>query len=76
VLTDPSAHADIDGIGWVRGSLDGNRITAAGQMFRMAMFHENHPDLEMSGRPRTTVTLTYDWSAVPPLSEHRMLTGK
>src|ERR1051326_1293248 len=44
VLADPSAHAAIDGTGWVRGSLDGDRITAAGQVFRMAMYHENHPD--------------------------------
>jgi uncharacterized protein YndB with AHSA1/START domain len=108
VLADPSAHADIDGTGWVRGSLDGGRITAAGQVFRMAMYHENHPDrdyrianrvevfdepraiawrpgtevpetgelrfggwiwrydLEATGPSRTTVTLTYDWSGVPP----------
>ena len=44
VLADPSAHADIDGTGWVRASLQGERITAAGQVFRMAMFHPNHPD--------------------------------
>ncbi len=44
VLADPSAHADIDGTGWVRESVDGGRITTAGQVFRMAMFHENHPD--------------------------------
>ncbi|MCU1427410.1 MAG: hypothetical protein JWL83_1410 [Actinomycetia bacterium] len=108
VLADPSAHADIDGTGWVRESTDGDRITAAGQVFRMAMYHENHPDkhykianlvevfdepraiawqpgtespetgelsfggwiwrydLETTGPSRTTVTLTYDWSAVPP----------
>ena len=107
VLADPAAHADIDGTGWVRGSLDADRITTAGQVFRMAMFHENHPDkdyrianlvevcdephaiawkpgtespetgdlsfggwtwrydLEATGPARTTVTLTYDWSAVP-----------
>jgi uncharacterized protein YndB with AHSA1/START domain len=107
VLADPSAHADIDGTGWVRDSLDGGRITAAGQVFRMAMYHPNHPDkdykianlvevfdepraiawkpgtespetgelsfggwtwrydLESTGPSRTTVTLTYDWSAVP-----------
>ena len=107
VLADPSAHADIDGTGWVRGSLDGDRITAAGQVFRMAMYHPNHPDqdyqtanlvevfdepraiawkpgtespetrelsfggwiwrydLDATGPARTTVTLTYDWSAVP-----------
>jgi hypothetical protein len=108
VLADPSAHAGIDGTGWVRGSLEGDRITAAGQVFRMAMYHPNHPekdyetanlvevfdepraiawkpgtessdtgelsfggwtwryDLEATGPARTTVTLTYDWSAVAP----------
>jgi hypothetical protein len=108
VLADPSAHADIDGTGWVRDSLDGDRISAVGQVFRMAMFHPNHPDkdykmanrvevfdepraiawqpgtespetgelsfggwiwrydLEATGPSQTTVTLTYDWSAVPP----------
>src|SRR5205807_938037 len=108
VLADPSAHADIDGTGWVREALDVDRITAAGQVFRMAMYHENHPDkdykmanlvevfdeprtiawkpgtespetgelsfggwiwrydLEATGPALTTVTLTYDWSAVPP----------
>ena len=113
VLADPSAHADIDGTGWVRESLDGDRIIAAGQVFRMAMYHPNHPDkdykianrvevfdepraiawkpgtespetgelsfggwiwrydLEATGPSRTTVTLTYDWSAVPPqVREH------
>lgn len=108
VLADPSAHAAIDGTGWVRQSLDGNRITGAGQVFRMAMYHPNHPDkdykitnlvevfdepraiawkpgtestdtgelsfggwywrydLEATGPSQTKVTLTYDWSAVPP----------
>jgi hypothetical protein len=44
VLADPSAHVDIDGTGWLHAPLDGERITAAGQVFRMAMYHENHPD--------------------------------
>ncbi len=108
VLADPSAHADIDGTGWVRGDVDGDRITGVGQVFRMAMYHEHHPDgdyqianlvevfdppraiawkpgtesvetgelsfggwtwrydLAAEGRSRTTVTLTYDWSAVGP----------
>src|SRR5258708_32038244 len=44
VLADPSAHADIDGTGWGRESLDGDRITAVGQGFRMGMYHPNHPD--------------------------------
>jgi len=112
LLADPSTHADIDGTGWVREPLDGERIGAAGQVFRMAMFHDNHPDgryevanlvevydepraigwkpgtaapdgelsfggwtwrydLEPAGAGATTVTLTYDWSAVPPpVREH------
>ena len=113
VLADPSAHAAIDGTGWVRDPLDGERLTEAGQLFRMAMHHDNHPvgdylmtnrvcvfdppravawqpgqdvtgdgtvsyggwvwryDLEPVGPARTRVTLTYDWSAVPPpLREH------
>jgi uncharacterized protein YndB with AHSA1/START domain len=112
VLADPSTHAAIDGTGWVRESLDGKRLTETGQVFRMAMYHDNHPDkdyemanrvevfdrprtiawqpgqgpddanldfggwvwrydLEPAGADRTQVTLTYDWSAVPPqLREH------
>jgi hypothetical protein len=90
----------------VRQSLGADPITAAGQVFEMAMFHPDHPDkdyemsnhmvvfdepraiawkpgtrspetgelsfggwiwrydLKASGPSRTTVTLTYDWSAV------------
>jgi uncharacterized protein YndB with AHSA1/START domain len=113
VLADPSTHAAIDGTGWVRESLDGKPLTETGQIFRMAMYHENHPDkdYEMANKvvafdaPRaiawepgqdeasngnlscggwvwrydlapvgsssTEVTLSYDWSAVPPqLREH------
>jgi len=112
VLADPSTHEAIDGTGWVRESLDGKPLTETGQIFRMAMYHENHPDkhYEMANRvevfdpPRavawlpgqgpdnanlefggwiwrydlkpvgaaeTEVTLSYDWSKVPPfLREH------
>ena len=121
VLADPSTHEAIDGTGWVRESLDGKRLTETGQIFRMAMYHDNHPDkdyemanrvevldpphaiawqpgqgptergnlmspgntdpddgaiefggwiwrydLESVGADRTDVTLTYDWSRVPP----------
>jgi uncharacterized protein YndB with AHSA1/START domain len=107
VLADPSTHQAIDGTGWVRESLDGKQLTETGQIFRMAMYHENHPDkdyemanrvevldapsaiawqpgqesetgelgfggwtwrydLEATGPSATTVTLTYDWSDVPP----------
>ena len=37
---------EIDGTGWVRESLDHDRITASGQVFRMAMYHPNHPEKE------------------------------
>jgi uncharacterized protein YndB with AHSA1/START domain len=108
VLADPASHAAIDGTGWVRETRDDQRLTAAGQVFRMAMYHGNHPDghYEMANQVRvfdppraiswapgqdlggdgtlrfggwtwrydltpadgstTEVTLSYDWSAVPP----------
>jgi uncharacterized protein YndB with AHSA1/START domain len=52
VLADPSTHEAIDGTGWVRESLDGKQLTETGQVFRMAMYHENHPDknYEMANR--------------------------
>jgi hypothetical protein len=113
VLADPASHPAIDGTGWVAKALDTAPLTGAGQLFRMAMYHANHPDgsyemvnrvavfepsraiswepgqdAEGDGEPRfggwiwrydlvpagphrTEVTLTYDWSAVPPfLREH------
>lgn len=52
VLADPAEHAAIDGTGWVRESLDGDRLSEVGQIFRMAMYHANHPDgnYEMANR--------------------------
>jgi len=44
VLTDPARHAAIDGTGWVREPLDVERLTGAGQMFRMSMYHVYHPE--------------------------------
>ncbi|WP_193043747.1 SRPBCC family protein [Mycolicibacterium baixiangningiae] len=44
VLADPASHAAIDGTGWVRESLDGAMLTARGQIFRIAMYHDNLPD--------------------------------
>ena len=44
VLTDPAKHAAIDGTGWVRETVDSKPLTAAGQIFRMSMYHPNHPD--------------------------------
>jgi hypothetical protein len=111
VLADPASHAAIDGTGWVREPLDSTPLTAPGQIFRMGMYHPNHPDgsyqmanrvqlfdpprtiswepgneaddgtvsfpgwswrydLSAAGPSSTTVTLRYDWSAVPdPIRE-------
>jgi hypothetical protein len=44
VLADPAKHAAIDGTGRVRDALDSRPLTAPGQIFRVAMYHENHPD--------------------------------
>lgn len=44
VLADPSSHVAIDGTGWVKEDQDGEHITASGQVFRMGMYHQNHPD--------------------------------
>jgi uncharacterized protein YndB with AHSA1/START domain len=43
-LADPAKHAAIDGTGWVCGPLDSQPLAAAGQVFRMTMYHPNHPD--------------------------------
>lgn len=57
VLADPSKHAAIDGTGWVCESLDGERLTVAGQVFRMAMYHPNHPD---GGYRMANLVLVFD----------------
>ena len=44
VLADPATHAAIDGTGWVQEPVDRAQLTEAGQIFRMAMFHADHPD--------------------------------
>ncbi|WP_292991487.1 polyketide cyclase [Mycobacterium sp.] len=108
ILADPTTHEAIDGTGWVRESLDGATLTRNGQVFRIAMYHDNHPDknyemanqvvvfdrpnaiawqpgqdpegdgnlsfggwiwrydISDAGPSETHVTLTYDWSGVPP----------
>jgi hypothetical protein len=52
VLADPSTHEAIDGTGWVRQPFTDKPLTETGQVFRMAMYHENHPDkdYEMANR--------------------------
>src|SRR5215472_19244211 len=44
VLADPARHAAIDGTGWVREYVDSTPLIAAGQVFRMAIYHAGHPD--------------------------------
>lgn len=107
LLADPKNHAAIDGTGWVREALDSGQLSHAGQIFRVAMYHDNHPaknyemankvvvfdrphaiawqpgqgsgdgnlsfggwiwryDIRGTGSSEAHVTLTYDWSAVPP----------
>jgi hypothetical protein len=54
VLADPAKHGAIDGTGWVRGAVDSEPLTAAGQTFRMSMYHPGHPDgnYQMANRVR------------------------
>ncbi|TXL60850.1 SRPBCC family protein [Aeromicrobium terrae] len=44
VLADPRKHASIDGTGRVEEPVDPRPMTAAGQVFAMAMYHPNHPN--------------------------------
>jgi hypothetical protein len=44
VLADPATHAAIDGTGWVQEPVDREPLSAVGQIFRMGMYHEGHPD--------------------------------
>ena len=41
VLADPTTHEAIDGTGWVRQPLAAKRLSEAGQVFRMGMYHAN-----------------------------------
>ncbi|MEV4167706.1 hypothetical protein [Nonomuraea dietziae] len=107
VLADPRTHSAIDGTGWVQEAVNQAPLTEVGQIFRVDMYHADHPngnyqvvnkvqvldppraiawltgqekenghlefggwiwryDLAPLGPSETEVTLTYDWSAVPP----------
>jgi hypothetical protein len=44
VLANPESHVVIDGTGWVKEPLDRQQLTRVGQIFRVAMYHDNHPD--------------------------------
>ncbi|GAB7035852.1 SRPBCC domain-containing protein [Streptomyces sp. NPDC021749] len=66
VLADPTAHSAIDGTGWVQEAVDRAPLTEEGQIFRMAMYHPNHPhgDYQVANKvqvldpPRTIGWLT------------------
>ncbi|OBI82359.1 SRPBCC domain-containing protein [Mycobacterium sp. E740] len=55
VLADPSTHQAIDGTGWVREPLDREPLTETGQIFRMGMYHDNHPEKEYEMANRVEV---------------------
>jgi uncharacterized protein YndB with AHSA1/START domain len=44
VLADPATHSAIDGTGWVQEAVDRSPLAEVGQVFRMDMYHPNHPD--------------------------------
>jgi uncharacterized protein YndB with AHSA1/START domain len=44
VLADPATHSAIDGTGWIQESVDRTPLTEAGQIFRMDMYHPDHPN--------------------------------
>src|SRR5690606_34372041 len=44
VLAAPSTHAAIDGTGWVQEAAEPAPLTEVGQLFRMDMYHVNHPN--------------------------------
>src|SRR5215212_4296575 len=44
VLADPATHSAIDGTGWVQEAVDRAPLAEVGQVFRMDMYHPNHPD--------------------------------
>ncbi|MGE2717534.1 polyketide cyclase [Mycolicibacterium litorale] len=52
ILADPATHMAIDGTGWVRDPVDREPLTRSGQIFRMGMYHDNHPNrhYEMANR--------------------------
>lgn len=44
VLADPMTHAAMDGTGRVQEPLDREPLSEVGQVFRMNMYHPDHPD--------------------------------
>ncbi len=44
VLADPTTHSAIDGTGWVQEAANQAPLTEVGQVFRVDMYHPDHPD--------------------------------
>lgn len=44
VLADPTSHSAIDGTGWVQETVDQAPLTEVGQIFRVDMYHADHPN--------------------------------
>jgi hypothetical protein len=44
VLARPENHLDIDGTGWLAECIDPAPLTETGQVFRIGMYHDDHPD--------------------------------
>jgi hypothetical protein len=55
VLADPTSHAAIDGTGWVVKALDPAPLAGRDQIFRMGMYHPNHPDGSYTVANRVTL---------------------
>jgi hypothetical protein len=66
VLADPTTHPAIDGTGWVQDPVERAPLTEVGQIFRMDMYHANHPSgdyqvvnkVQLLDPPRTIAWLT------------------
>jgi hypothetical protein len=44
VLASPERHLQIDGTGWLAECVDPAPLSEEGQVFRIGMYHDNHPD--------------------------------
>src|ERR1700756_562955 len=55
ILAAPTTPPAIDGTGWVREALDREPVTAAGQIFRVAMYHDNPPAKNLEGANKGVV---------------------
>lgn len=76
LLADPSTHEAIDGTGWVRQPVDGKPVTGCGQIFRMGMYHDNHPNKHYEMANRVEVFERPRVIAWQPGAESRHIPGR